>query len=278
MQSEIPATHIGKEATMEAVAALQITIPPRNLAAVSPGRTVLRDVSRSQAPCSSCNAKTNCLPADLDAEAMRQLEAIAKTRARLRKGETLYRAGGPFTALYAIRSGSFKTVLLAEDGRDQVAGYHMPGEIVGLDGIGNDVHECEAIALEDSEVCAVPFERIEEVARDNASFQHNMHRQMSREIGRQRSLMLLLGTMSAEQRLAAFLLDLSQRYQARGYSSSEFILRMTREEIGSYLGLKLETVSRLLSRLQREGLIQVQGRVVKLLERTGLKELVGQSG
>jgi len=278
MQSEIPATHIGKEATMEAVAALQVTIPPRNLTAVSPGRTVLRDVSRSLAPCSSCNAKTNCLPADLDSEAMRQFEALAKTRARLRKGETLYRAGGPFTALYAIRSGSLKTVLLAEDGRDQVAGYHMPGEIVGLDGIGSDMHECEAIALEDSEVCAVPFERIEEVARDNASFQHNMHRQMSREIGRQRSLMLLLGTMSAEQRLAAFLLDLSQRYQARGYSSSEFILRMTREEIGSYLGLKLETVSRLLSRLQREGLIQVQGRVVKLLERTGLKELVGQSG
>jgi CRP/FNR family transcriptional regulator len=153
----------------------------------------------------------------------------------------------------------------------------MPGEIVGLDGIGNDAYECEAIALEDSEVCTLPFESIEQVARDNAMFQHNLHRQLSREIGRQRTLMLLLGTMSAEQRLAAFLLDLSQRYQARGYSSSEFILRMTREEIGSYLGLKLETVSRLLSRLQREGLIQVQGRVVKLLERAGLKELVGQS-
>ena len=101
--------------------------------------------------------------------------------------------------------------------------------------------------------------------------------EISREIGRQRSLMLLLGTMRADQRLAAFLLDLSERYHTRGYSSSEFILRMTREEIGSYLGLKLETVSRLLSRLQQEGLIQVQGRVVKLLERAALKELVGQS-
>jgi CRP/FNR family transcriptional regulator len=277
MQSEVQTAHIRKEVTMEAVAALQITIPPRNLAAVSPARTVLRDVNRSQTPCSSCNVKNKCLPADLDPDAMRQLEAVAKGRIRLRKGETLYRAGGPFTALYAIRSGSLKTVLLAEDGRDQVAGYHMPGEIVGLDGIGNDFHECESIALEDSEVCALPFERVEQVARDNAAFQHNLHRHLSREIGRQRTLMLLLGTMSAEQRLAAFLLDLSQRYQARGYSSSEFILRMTREEIGSYLGLKLETVSRLLSRLQREGLIQVQGRVIKLLERITLKELVGQS-
>ena len=262
---------------MEAVAAVEVTMRPSNIAAVSPARTVLRDVSRSQTPCSSCNVKNKCLPADLDPDAMRQLEAVAKGRIRLRKGETLYRAGGPFTALYAIRSGSLKTVLLAEDGRDQVAGYHMPGEIVGLDGIGNDLHECESIALEDSEVCALPFERVEEVARDNAAFQHNLHRHLSREIGRQRTLMLLLGTMSAEQRLAAFLLDLSQRYQARGYSSSEFILRMTREEIGSYLGLKLETVSRLLSRLQREGLIQVQGRVIKLLERVTLKELVGQS-
>jgi CRP/FNR family transcriptional regulator len=266
-----------KEVTMEAVAALQVTMPPRNIAAVSPARSALRDVSRSQTSCSSCNAKNKCLPADLDADAMRELEAVAKARIRLRKGETLYRAGGPFAALYAIRSGSLKTVLLAEDGRDQVAGYHMPGEIVGLDGIANDAHECEAVALEDSEVCTLPFERMEQVARDNAAFQRNLHRHLSREIARQRMLMLLLGTMSAEQRLAAFLLDLSQRYQARGYSSSEFILRMTREEIGSYLGLKLETVSRLLSRLQREGLIQVQGRVIKLLERVTLKELVGQS-
>ena len=263
---------------METAAVLQVTMRPRNIATVSPARAVLRDVNRAQAPCSSCNVKNKCLPADLDPDATRRLEAMAKTRIRLRKGETLYRAGGPFAALYAIRSGSLKTVLLAEDGRDQVAGYHMPGEIIGLDGIGNDAYECEAIALEDSEVCTLPFEGIEQVARDNATFQHNLHRQLSREIGRQRTLMLLLGTMSAEQRLAAFLLDLSQRYQARGYSSSEFILRMTREEIGSYLGLKLETVSRLLSRLQREGLIQVQGRVVKLLERAGLKELVGQSG
>jgi CRP/FNR family transcriptional regulator, anaerobic regulatory protein len=276
MQSEIQAAHIRKEVPMEAVAALQVTPVLRNLAAASPARATLRDVSRSQAPCSSCNAKTKCLPADLDIEAMRQLEALAKSRIRLRKGETLYRAGGPFAALYAIRFGSLKTVLLAEDGRDQVAGYHMPGEIVGLDGIGNDAHECEAIALEDSEVCALPFERVEQVARDNAVFQHSLHRHLSREIGRQRTLMLLLGTMSAEQRLAAFLLDLSQRYQARGYSSSEFILRMTREEIGSYLGLKLETVSRVFSKFQEEGLIAVHQKNIRILDPKRLREAVGR--
>jgi CRP/FNR family transcriptional regulator, anaerobic regulatory protein len=263
---------------MEAVAAIPVVMPFRTTAAPRV-RTLLRDVSRAETLCSSCGVRSKCLSADPDADnTMRRLNEIVTTRVRLRKGDTLYRAGSSFAALYAIRSGSLKSVLLAEDGRDQVAGYHMPGEIVGLDGIGSDMHECQAIALEDSEVCALPFDRIEQVARDHAAFQHNVHRQLSREIARQRSLMLLLGTMRADQRLAAFLLDLSQRYQALGYSSSEFILRMTREEIGSYLGLKLETVSRLLSRMQHEGLIQVQGRVIKLLERVALKQLVGLSG
>jgi len=261
---------------MEAALALPVAIPLRNHV-LSRSRAVLRDVSRSQALCSACQVRDKCLSEGLDAATAKRVDELVTTRLRLRKGDTLYRAGASFSALYAIRSGSLKTVLLAEDGRDQVAGYHMPGELVGLDGIGNDVHECQAVALEDSEVCVLPFERIEQVAREYPAFQHNVHRNLSREIGRQRSLMLLLGTMRADQRLAAFLLDLSERYHARGYSSSEFILRMTREEIGSYLGLKLETVSRLLSRLQQEGLIQVQGRVVKLLERTALKELVGQS-
>jgi CRP/FNR family transcriptional regulator len=262
---------------MEAVvAAMPIAIPLR--ATIMPrARAMLRDVSRNQAHCSACSVRDKCLFEDLDATTSKRIDELVTTRIRLRKGDTLYRAGASFTSLYAIRSGSLKTVLLAEDGRDQVAGYHMPGELLGLDGIGNEIHECQAIALEDSEVCVLTFDKIEHAARDFSAFQHNVHRALSREIARQRSLMLLLGTMRADQRLAAFLLDLSQRYQARGYSSSEFILRMTREEIGSYLGLKLETVSRLLSRLQQEGLIQVQGRVVKLLERVALKQLVGQS-
>jgi CRP/FNR family transcriptional regulator len=205
---------------------------------------------------------------------MRQVDELVTARIRLRKGDTLFRTGDRFISLYAIRSGSCKTVSLSEDGHDQVAGYHMPGEIIGTDGIGNDSHGCQAVALEDTEVCALPFERIEALGRQNVGFQRNLYRLLSREIARERMVMLLLGTMHAEQRLAAFLLDLSQRYQVLGYSSCEFVLRMTREEIGSYLGLKLETVSRLFSRFQREGLLQVEGRVVKLLDRTSVKRLV----
>jgi CRP/FNR family transcriptional regulator, anaerobic regulatory protein len=259
-----------------AVAARPITITLRPTGRER-SRVVLRDVSRPDGLCSSCSVRDHCLSDGLDPITTRRVDQLVTTRIRLHKGDTLYRPGEAFTALYAIHSGSLKTVLLAEDGRDQVAGYHMPGELVGLDGIGNEAHECQAIALEDSEVCSMPFGRIEQVAHDSTAFQHNVHRYLSREIRRQGALMLLLGTMHAEQRLAAFLLDLSQRYEARGYSPSEFVLRMTREEIGSYLGLKLETISRLLSRLQQEGMIQVQGRVVKLLERRALKRLVGQS-
>ena len=186
----------------------------------------------------------------------------------------LYRVGGGFSALYAIRTGSCKTLMLARDGNEQVAGFYMTGEIIGLDGIDTDIHECQATALEDTEVCSLPFDEIENLARRNARFQHNLLRLLSRRYARARTLMILLGLMSGDQRLVVFLLDLSQRYRARGYSSCEFVLRMTREEIGSYLGLKLETVSRLFSRLQRDGLLQVQGRAVKLLDRVALNRIV----
>ena len=166
--------------------------------------------------------------------------------------------------------------MLAEDGREQVSGYHMLGDIIGLDGIGTDQHGCQAVALEDTEVCVLPFDRLEHLAQNVAALQRNLYQLLSKEISRDQNIMLLLGSMRAEERLAVFLLNLAERYRLRGYSSTEFVLRMTREEIGSYLGLKLETVSRLFSRFQEEGLIQVQGRAVKLLDPTALKRLIGQ--
>jgi CRP/FNR family transcriptional regulator len=228
--------------------------------------------------CSSCSMRELCLPMGLDVEDLKQIDNALGARIKLKKGDTLYRAGESFTALYAIRIGSLKTTVLAEDGREQVSGYHMLGDIVGLDGIGTDRHGCQAIALEDTDVCVLPFERIEDIARSMPQLQHNLHRLLSKEISRDQNVMLLLGSMRAEERLAVFLLSLADRYKRRGYSSTEFVLRMTREEIGSYLGLKLETVSRLFSRFQEEGLIQVQGRAVKLLDPTALKQLVGQRG
>jgi CRP/FNR family transcriptional regulator len=239
--------------------------------------TVLLELNRIRVACSTCTLRELCLSEGLDAEALSQIDDLVSARIRLRKGDTLFRAGDRFTSLYAIRSGSCKTISLTEDGHDQVAGYHMAGEIIGTDGIGTDQYGCQAVALEDTEACVLPFERVEAFGRKHVHFQHNLHRLLSREIARECRVMLLLGTMLAERRLAVFLLDLSDRYHARGYSSCEFVLRMTREEIGSYLGLKLETVSRLFSRFHRDGLVQVQGRVVKLLDRSSLKRLLESS-
>lgn len=177
--------------------------------------------------------------------------------------------------MYAIRLGSCKTSIVTEDGREQLIGYHMPGDVVGLDGIGTERHASQAIALEDSEVCPLPFDRLEELARTLPSLQHNLHRILSRDIGCDQNMMLVLGSRRGEERLAAFLLDLSDRYRRRGYSSTEFVLRLTREEIGSYLGLKLETVSRLFSQFQAHGLLQTQGRKVKLFDMGALAQLAG---
>jgi CRP/FNR family transcriptional regulator len=230
-----------------------------------------------KAHCSACSLRELCLPVGLDKQGLEQLDALVTNRRKVRKGETLYQVGDDFESIYAIRVGSFKTVILAEDGREQVSGYHMLGELIGLDGIGLERHGCQALALEDSEVCILPFDRLEDLARDMAPLQHNLHRLLSREISRDHNMMLLLGSMRAEERLAAFLLNLSQRYQRRGYSSTEFVLRMTREEIGSYLGLKLETVSRLFSKFQEEGLIRVQQKAIKLLDAHALKTLITQN-
>ena len=150
----------------------------------------------------------------------------------------------------------------------------MAGEIIGLDGIVNDQHSCDAIALEDAEVCVMPFDRIEEISREVTALQHHVHNIMSREIVREHGVMLLLGSMRAEERLAAFLLNLVQRLHSRGFSQSELVLRMTREEIGSYLGLKLETVSRTFSKFVDDGIVEVKQRHVKILNVEALQRMV----
>jgi CRP/FNR family transcriptional regulator len=154
----------------------------------------------------------------------------------------------------------------------------MAGEIIGLDGIVNDQHTCDAVALEDAEVCVMPFERIEELSREVTALQRHVHQIMSREIVREHGVMLLLGSMRAEERLAAFLLNLVQRLHARGFSRSELVLRMTREEIGSYLGLKLETVSRTLSKFAADGMVEVEQRNVRILDPEALRRIVNPPG
>lgn len=224
--------------------------------------------------CSNCNLRELCLPLGLNDQELEKLDAMVSARRRLKRGDHLYHAGQSFDSIYAIRSGFFKTDVLIEDGRDQVTGFQMTGELLGLDGISSETHTCNAVALEDSEVCVIPFSHLEGLSREIHSLQHHFHKVMSREIVRDHGVMMLLGTMRAEERLATFLLNLSQRFTARGFSPAEFNLRMTREEIGSYLGLKLETVSRAFSRFQEEGLIAVQQKHIRILSIPGLKRLM----
>ncbi len=224
--------------------------------------------------CSNCNLRELCMPVGLSDSDMQRIDDIVATRRKVKRGTPLFRNGERFTSLYAIRTGLFKTCVATEDGRDQVTGFQMAGEIIGLDGIVNDQHTCDAVALEDAEVCVMPFERIEDLSREVTSLQHHVHKIMSREIVREHGVMLLLGSMRAEERLAAFLLNLVQRLHARGFSQSELILRMTRDEIGSYLGLKLETVSRTFSKFVDEQLVEVKQRYVRILNAEGLRLIV----
>ncbi|MFN0164415.1 MAG: fumarate/nitrate reduction transcriptional regulator Fnr [Burkholderiales bacterium] len=228
--------------------------------------------------CSNCNLRELCLPVGLTHEQLESLDELVYTRKRIKRGDTLFRSGDEFASLYAIRSGFFKTRVASPDGRDQVTGFQMAGELLGIDGIGTDAHHCDAIALEDSEVCVIPYARLEEVSQRFEPLQRHFHKVMSREIVREHGVMLLLGSMRAEERLASFLLNLSQRFTSRGYSASEFVLRMTREEIGSFLGMKLETVSRAFSKFQDDGLISVQQKHIRIADLPGLRKIVGQAG
>jgi CRP/FNR family transcriptional regulator len=224
--------------------------------------------------CSNCNLRELCMPLGLNDDEMKRIDEVVATRRKIARGETLFRNGEKFNALYAIRTGFFKTCISSEDGRDQVTGFQMAGEIIGLDGIVSDQHTCDAVALEDAEVCVMTFDRIEELSREINALQRHVHKIMSREIVREHGVMLLLGSMRAEERLAAFLLNLVQRLHARGFSQSELVLRMTREEIGSYLGLKLETVSRTFSKFVEDGIVEVKQRHVRILNTDALKLLV----
>ncbi len=225
--------------------------------------------------CSTCNLRDLCLPMDLTDAEMARLDELITRKGAYQRRSSLYRSGDKFHALYAIRTGFFKTHILHEDGREQVTGFQMAGEIIGMDAISGDVHTCDAVALEDSEVCEIPFNRLEELSRELPSLQRHLHRILSREIVHDQGIMLLLGSMRAEERLATFLLNLSQRFAARGYSPTSFQLYMTRQEIGSYIGLKLETVSRTLSHLQKEGVISISNRSLEILNPTKLRAIVG---
>ena len=209
----------------------------------------------------------------LDEGEITRLDEVIGRRRRVLRDENLYRMDDPFNNLYAIRVGHFKTYQINPDGEQQITGFQMAGELLGMDAISADRHHCGALALEDSDVCEIPFARLEELFSHIPTLLHHFHRIMSQEITREQNVMLLLGNMRAEQRFAVFLVNLSSRYAARGYSSIRFQLRMSREDIGNYLGLTIESISRLLSRFKKQGLIEVDKREIHLLDPVTLKAM-----
>ena len=228
-------------------------------------------------PCSTCNLASLCLPVNLNAQEIDRLDELSPLKRNYVRGEYLYRSGDKFRSLFAIHGGSFKTQILHDDGREQVTGFQMAGEIIGLDAISTDIHACEAVAMESSVICEIPFNKLEALSREIPTLQRHLHKLMSREIVRDQGIMLLLGSMRAEERLSAFLLNLSQRFATRGLSPTKFQLRMSRHEIGSYLGLKLETVSRTLSLLQQRGMIRIHIKSIELLDLDGLRACLNGS-
>jgi CRP/FNR family transcriptional regulator len=220
--------------------------------------------------CSTCHLRDLCLPCGLTGSDLQRLDGLVFARRRVKEGDALYHEGDKFQFIYAVRSGTFKSHLSLRDGREQVTGFQMAGELLGLDGLASGQHASSAVALEDAEICAIPYAHLSELAAGSSELQHVISRLMSREIVREHSLMMLLGSMNAEERLAAFLLNISQRMKARGYSPTEFHLRMSRAEIGSYLGMKLETVSRTFSAFQAQRLLAVDKKHVRISDLDGL--------
>lgn len=241
------------------------------------GRPSVRLVpqARTGFACASCCLKEVCLPCDLGRSDMDTFGEMATVKRRVTRGAALYHGGDRFEFIYAVRSGAFKTVGVSRNGDEKITGFHLPGEFLGIEAINSGRHGSSAVALEDSEVCILPFASLEKLAMSTPALQHRLLRLVSGDVSHDQGLMPLLGSMSAEQRLAAFLMSLSRRHQRLGFSAVRFVLRMTREEVGNYLGLTLETVSRLLSRLQREGLIAVRQREVELKSAERLMEMAG---
>jgi len=255
---------------MQTITLTEIRRPERQFAAFAPSATDPND-------CAQCSSRRFCMPDDLDFGDAPGLKGVFGNYRKVRQGEAIFHAGEPFRNLYVGKVGSYKTVAIDREGREQVIGFPIAGEFMGLDGIGTGFHAFDAIALEDSTVCSVSFKALTATAERNLNLSNHLHRVMSRELVRESAMLMMIGRMSAIQRLVAFLLDLSKRYGERGYSMHEFNLRMTRDEIGCHLGLTLETVSRGFSKLNALRLIKCLGKSVSITDMAGLEQIIVHS-
>ncbi len=228
---------------------------------------------RPVADCEHCSVRRLCLPVSLDRGELEIMEQMIRPHAVLRGGENLYRVGDEFKSLYAIKSGSLKTYGITSDGKVQITGFHYAGELVGMDAIDHRMHACDAVALERCEVCELPFGELEELNRRLPGLQSEFSRAMSREIHSDQHMLMVIGSMNAEQRTACFLLNLYQRMRQRDAQLDGVTLSMTREDIGNYLGLSLETVSRKFAQFQTAGVIDIDKRHIHIRDLAALTRL-----
>ncbi|HZX18792.1 MAG TPA: fumarate/nitrate reduction transcriptional regulator Fnr [Pseudomonas sp.] len=228
-----------------------------------------------QAHCKDCSLASLCLPLSLNLEDMDALDEIVKRGRPLKKGEFLFRQGDTFNSVFAVRSGALKTFSLSDSGDEQITGFHLPSELVGLSGMDSEAYPVSAMALETTSVCEIPFERLDELSIQLPQLRRQLMRIMSREIRDDQQMMLLLSKKTADERIATFLVNLSARFRARGFSANQFRLAMSRNEIGNYLGLAVETVSRVFTRFQQSKLLEAEGKEVHILDPIELCALAG---
>lgn len=236
-----------------------------------------RAISGNKSDCSKCSIQLLCLPASIETDDFNLLNSIVQKRRPLKRGDILFSSGQPLDSIYVAREGAFKTVVFNSDGDSQVTGFHLPGEILGLDALGTSLHTCDAIALTLADVCIIPLSELEQVALQIPGLQHQLLKIIGQTINRDQKHIELLSKKNAHERVAIFLHQLAERYKLLGRSEQRFLIPMSREDIGSYLGLVIETVSRTLSKMQDEGLISVNGRDIQILNKDRLYGLAHES-
>lgn len=227
--------------------------------------------------CHDCSMGTLCIPFTLNNNELDQLDNIIERKKPIQKGEQLFKSGDALKSLFAIRSGTIKSYTITEQGDEQITGFHLAGDVIGFDGIHSLQHQSFAQALETAMVCEIPYHTLDELSGSMPKLRQQIMRMMSSEIMTDQGMILLLSKKNAEERLAAFIHSLSTRYGERGFSPKEFRLSMTRGDIGNYLGLTVETISRLLGRFQKMALIEVKGKYITIVDSDALEQLAGQA-
>jgi len=235
----------------------------------------LAKIEHDHVACQDCSLYRLCLPLGLHNKDLNKLDQIIKRSQSYKRGQSLFSAEKAFKSLYVVRSGSFKTTVSASNGREQVTGFYFPGEFIGLDAIHHESYQSTAKALESSSVCELPYDSLQEIGKEMPQLQIQLLTRLSKELAGDKSLMLLLGKKTSKEKLATYLLSLSKRFHDRGFSATDFQLSMSRGDIANHLGLAVETVSRIFTSFQDDGLISIAGKEISLQDMDKLKALCG---